>query len=1173
MGGSIVTLLVWNTTVETALFTLKIGKSFLCKLKFLNRGPLPKCLTTRHQTMRGSMANPSTVLLVVASSIAWLPLSTFAQYEIYPDFANPNVVFTGDGFNLKDPYGNDCNPRQRGVEEVNNNTIVGQSDEGLPCEAIGLPGHLINLRYWQLYQRPVSHIVYHFLSYNLSYIDEIVHFYNWTSWIKMEFNCWDPNRRSGTVSSRSDITPVRVGKDNIVPNSIILPGMPPPADDNSSCLDIDPFGKLTLEVDSFDNEFSEVLLTIPFNLNISDRLLPYDNQNAAYSGIGRDGIGAIIISLVAVSFIIVWTLLLYHSHRKREPRSAKAKWMWECSKESIKKFHASRLFENDSGNVHPQIKRASMLISGADFRPMEFSLKMLRSLKELSKGIEMHVNESDPELLRKAAEDLNPGQVLRSSTSTTRISNLGNTGVSFYQLIPSRLVSISSATLVVGPLGSLIRLPNAFDYMSTHWITLAFLTILLALAVFVTDLSFAGTVNENLGFFWWTGGIGLYATIAIMQGTMNTAGKGMLRLFRSIAPPTCEEFMFSYAWDDTGHPDDIRTIARAMYEIGLHVWIDTVKLVSGQMITSSLISAVRTANTVVIFLTPEYLQRYNTSTELLEALRYPSKIHIHVVKWDQNVYRMVDLIVKKFKVPKERITAHKMKEERTFELSSRFQEINDALNNGEGWYDLGAMLDVYSKDNNNVFDFQWWIKYASNLGGIPQTAPYPKNIKSWNLWGLTCSGQMTSTKDVRVGNVWLRADGRHVGTNASAFPWFVVPMLVFMLFPIGDIGMIASRELQIVQKAQSCADTLRNITNEMFPFPNRGIAYKVPPVLHAICRHFYRSPAYRTVYSAFKIDVVANIYDRLYDENAHNCTSENRVLSYWANPLLSGRVQISDVNCVWELQYYFYGKGYYIPRNVQIVFNSIFLLFYFIIVTLNFRQALNYVNPPPCLRPLLATSTLVSTKQITGNASSPKLESERLMEEGGKTGADEEDGVIPAVKVAIHGSGQIADKLREFLGLLGFLADSSVFEQGRVKRAAHTLPRSPQLSQQTISDAEPDSAGAPTAVPLSPRIDSLLVYVPFVWVDVHILSSIQDRENLYATRGQLRYDQMVVVIGGGPEVKNEGPEDSKMWLKSVLFIDCNDNTTDFATSVMENISLRTKDALVVFGHQAFLQQQ
>ncbi|KAI8806860.1 hypothetical protein BJ742DRAFT_345040 [Cladochytrium replicatum] len=280
--------------------------------------------------------------------------------------------------------------------------------------------------------------------------------------------------------------------------------------------------------------------------------------------------------------------------------------------------------------------------------------------------------------------------------------------------------------------------------------------------------------------------------------------------------------------------------------------------------------------------------------------------------------------------------------------------------------------------------------------------------------------------------------------------------------------LIGSRELQIVQKAQSCADIIRNGTH-FAGHNSRGVNYEVPLALHAICRRFYRTPAFSTKYSAFKMDAVASIYDRLYDDHKQNFTAKNRTLSYWANPLLSGKGEISDFFCVWELQYYFLEKDFYIPRKVQVESTSHgertlspkfficcrscltpyswFSLPLLIIVLLNIRPALNYADPPACLRPLLATSTLTSTNQASGLTHSKKPESERLIEEGlieeGGRLIEKNDGIIPQVKVAVHGSGPIAEKLQEFLGLLGFLADAEYFEGGRVKRAAHTLPRSP----------------------------------------------------------------------------------------------------------------------------------
>ncbi|KAI8806861.1 hypothetical protein BJ742DRAFT_345026 [Cladochytrium replicatum] len=315
---------------------------------------------------------------------------------------------------------------------------------------------------------------------------------------------------------------------------------------------------LVLQIYSAENDYSNVLLAIPFDLNISERLSP-NTEDLSVSWVKKDATGATIISLVALAFIIVWSFLLHSSHQKREARASKAKIKSDMAKKATEDFYVSRSRDLKKGH-----RRASMIIAGADFRPLDFTIDNLLLLKEYSKGIETHMSETDPELLCKGTEAANPVQTVRSTTSPTRISNPGKTGISLNQLLPFRLISVGTATLVVGLNRKLIKLPNAFHYLHT----------LDHIGVFYNPvchgrlhhkLCVAGTVDENLGFFWWTGGIGLYATIAVMQCTVKRGSKGMLRLFRSIAPPTCEEFMFS---DETSHPDDIRTLAEQCMRLG-----------------------------------------------------------------------------------------------------------------------------------------------------------------------------------------------------------------------------------------------------------------------------------------------------------------------------------------------------------------------------------------------------------------------------------------------------------------------------------------------------------------------------------------------------------------------------------------------------------------------------
>ncbi|KAI8805923.1 hypothetical protein BJ742DRAFT_901081 [Cladochytrium replicatum] len=1073
---------------------------------------------------------------------------------IEPAFANPAVAFVGGssikGFVLRDPTNKQCIPRV-------STRLAGITNGELTCEPVGIPGQNISIRY------------------NKTYVDHVVRFDDWKAYFYFSFDCLDPNRRNTTIIVTSNTTNFK--NTGTVTQNITLPGIRPTngQKEELNCLDLSPFGRLSLVVQSLDNDNAVVSLSIPFNLNVTDRQIVSDSVDALFSRIGKDNVAALTIALIALIFLATWSSVLYLSYRARRARYVDATARSNRSKVVLRRDQRVSVLPE---NIRHSTFGRTVEIEEDVTKPKDFSSDMLDALAKYSEGVKIHIAENGYEKLCKGIDDLDAGQKVSSAPSATRVNTLGRTGMSIYQLFPFRLASIGSTTMVVGSRGELIKLPRMFTYSSAHWLALVFLIIVFALGILCTDVAFTGTVDANFGYFWLAGGVGLIGTVVYMHSTVQAPTKGMLRLFRSIAAPTTEEFMFSYCWVESCRPDDIRTLARAMYEIGLYVWIDTVKLISGSMISSSLINAVRTANTVVIFLSPEYLSRRNTSTEHIEALHYPAKIHLHVVKWDTTVYGAVDVLVNVFKVPKERITAHKFEGEKLFlPLSSDIKELNRAMEFGTGWYDFAAMLNAYSKDDNDILDFQWWIKYASNLGGIPSTAPYPKHIRPWNFLGLIPGlFEWTARKDVRVGNVWIRGDARYTGKRASAFPWFIIPLVLFMLFPVADIVLILSREFEVLGEAQLCANRLQTIAVEnRVRSDDLGHKFNETTAMQAICRRFHRSEAFTTKYSAFSMDPVMRIFDQLHDQFQGNCTAKGKDTAYWLNPQLSGKYSISQEPCVFDLQYYFSQKDYFAPRNVHATFFAILFLLYLFLVVLNFNQALNYDDPPACLRPLLATANLVrktTPSNVTNDDSSSKTKTNGSFwnksddeESNHKVSAKkepEEEILIPEVKVAVHGTGQVADTLRKFLDSLGFLADPTPFDElGRVKPII--APSTPQLVY-----GEPSEHSSLTA---PPRNHSFIPKLPFVWVDVFVISTPEYRDQLYAIRDTLRYEQMVVVLGndvGAPRV-TDGSTESGRWLFSVMFIDCNDSKLSFAKTVLENISLRTKDALMNYGKEAF----
>jgi len=88
--------------------------------------------------------------------------------------------------------------------------------------------------------------------------------------------------------------------------------------------------------------------------------------------------------------------------------------------------------------------------------------------------------------------------------------------------------------------------------------------------------------------------------------------------------PNVEEYMFSYSWAQEA--DDIRTLAKAMWQNDVGVWLDVVKLESGDAIAPVVRTMMKSVYRCVIFLSGPYLTSANCCVEIQEAIKHPSKI-------------------------------------------------------------------------------------------------------------------------------------------------------------------------------------------------------------------------------------------------------------------------------------------------------------------------------------------------------------------------------------------------------------------------------------------------------------------------------------------------------------------------------------------------------------------
>ncbi|KAI8809538.1 hypothetical protein BJ742DRAFT_771019 [Cladochytrium replicatum] len=841
------------------------------------------------------------------------------------------------------------------------------------------------------------------------------------------------------------------------------------------CPDISPSAVLSVNIlPDYESQSFKINLALPLVIDISDRRTVTAPEtisewsDPAY----RDTLCAIILAAVATFVIICWALIIRSWTEKRELLYRSAWDTAEAAKGKLfaseKRFPLEEFAEQSNGIPLNDRTLRRLEVKDKIMKPKILSREMMDMLVRYSYALS-ELTEKYGATLDRLHGSVSEGKKFSWTPPTSRISTTGRTGLSIFQLWPYQLLSIGSVVLVMDHKGRLTKLPGIFDKMSSLRLPIMFAAAVFAIIGLIVYSVVNGVLDDNIGIWWILGGVGLFATLLTVQHHTPAVPKGMLRLFRSIAAPDCED-----------RPDDVRTLARALYELGLHVWIDCLKLVSGCNITQAIVEAVEKANTVVLFLSPAYLESQACMIELISAIRFPAKVHIHVLEWNKDVYGLVCTLIDHFGIPSQRLTAHPADNPNSIgDASLEPRRAEEVMKNGKGWLDLCAAFDAYAKDDSDPYDYLWWIQNASNHGGIPHNAPYPPGVSPWNL-------------------------------------------------------------KQTIMLVESC--------------------------------------------------------------NSENFTIANDIREAY--------------NCVYDLQYYYYGRSYQMPKFTLAVFIAVFVLIYAFLSKLNFQRALNIRKPDRCVRPLLATSNLVKARVRKSDFDD----------------AQWTDSLVPAVKVAVHGEGIVADNLRKFLRELGFLAPRYLFDEvGKIKggqqsndlldenrrhsatqtsevivigESTESSPFLPEdetacsrvVSQQASSESLPTgpvlAGGSAESSLLPPKsekatssrevsqqaalpaaktgLDTVtlqdqslqILALPFACIDVFVIHDRKFLEKIYQERNNLRMSQAVFVLAQRSRTNNSNNEVGK-WLDSILYIQ--QSKESFARNIMENISLRITDALLEYG--------
>ncbi len=116
----------------------------------------------------------------------------------------------------------------------------------------------------------------------------------------------------------------------------------------------------------------------------------------------------------------------------------------------------------------------------------------------------------------------------------------------------------------------------------------------------------------NVGQAWAVGtAMCFYAMYKLSQLRMRT--DGVMGFCRSMGVPETEEMMFSYSWKV--EDENIRTLGKAIWNAGVGVWVDVIKLTPGDEIRPVVRTMMRCVYRMVVFMSPDYAASPNCCVE------------------------------------------------------------------------------------------------------------------------------------------------------------------------------------------------------------------------------------------------------------------------------------------------------------------------------------------------------------------------------------------------------------------------------------------------------------------------------------------------------------------------------------------------------------------------------
>eukprot|EP00457_Paulinella_chromatophora_P000725 gb/GEZN01000725.1/.p1 GENE.gb/GEZN01000725.1/~~gb/GEZN01000725.1/.p1 ORF type:complete len:1048 (-),score=158.59 gb/GEZN01000725.1/:137-3280(-) len=270
--------------------------------------------------------------------------------------------------------------------------------------------------------------------------------------------------------------------------------------------------------------------------------------------------------------------------------------------------------------------------------------------------------------------------------------------------------------------------------------------------------------------------LGFVIEIGVVVALSHMYGKPMGRLafLRSLGKSEVEEFMLSYSWAVL--PEDVRTLAKAIWLSGTGCWIDVVKLSPGDKIRSVVRTMVSRVYRCVVFISKPYNESANCVVELAEALRHPSKLIICFLDTPGGEVSVTHQ-------PFFRAVQQKHPE---MQICTGFHELIPIVHRElqEGPDPEGA--------------FVWWQSQNITITGAPEEVvpgpPIPR-------WSFSIFHWINPKKDVYVGPLWLKGNCTKAGL-AFRPPILFVLTLASIACVVVDIGLATNWNAPLPENTQ-----------------------------------------------------------------------------------------------------------------------------------------------------------------------------------------------------------------------------------------------------------------------------------------------------------------------------------------------------------------------------------